>query len=128
MLEDKRIKKTKRYLKQTLMDLLTKKTFDQITVKEICDKSEISRVTFYTHYNDKYDLVEDIAKDMIKIAKDEYYRLQEKNNPTKDYILGYCNLLDCILTMYYENIKFFSHTNVNENPYLNFAFYKIQSH
>lgn len=124
MLEDKRIKKTKKYLKQTLMDLLTQKTFDQITVKEICDKSEISRVTFYTHYNDKYDLVEDIAKDMIKIAKDEYYRLQEKNNPTKDYIVGYCNLLDCILTMYYENINFFSHTNVNENPYLNFAFYK----
>ena len=61
MSEDKRIKKTKKILKQTLIDLLENKTFDQITVKELCDKSETSRITFYTHYSDKYDLVEDIS-------------------------------------------------------------------
>lgn len=124
MSEDKRIKKTKKILKQTLIDLLENKTFDQITVKELCDKSETSRITFYTHYSDKYDLVEDISKDMIKVAQDEYYRLQSKNNPNNDFIICYCNLLDCILTMYYDNIRFFSHTNANENPYLNFSFYK----
>ncbi len=123
-MEDKRVKKTKTLLKQTLINLIKTKPFEQITVKEICEASETSRVTFYTHYNDKYDLVEDISRDMIKFAQDEYYRLQKKNNPNNDYIMGYCNLLDCILTMYYNNIQFFSHANTSENPYLKFSFYK----
>lgn len=124
MSEDKRILKTKTNLKQNLMKMLYKKSFEQITVKELCDVSNTSRVTFYTHYRDKYELVDDISKDMIKIAQDEYNRLQEENNFQRDPISSYCNFLDCILNMYYENFEFFSHTSPHENPYLNFSFYR----
>lgn len=124
MIEDKRIVKTKNNLKQTLMAMLSKKSFEQITVKELCDTSNTSRITFYTHYRDKYDLIDDISKDMIKIAQDEYKRLQEENNFCKDPISSYCNFLDCILDMYYKNLQFFSHTSPYENPYLNFSFYR----
>ncbi len=124
MLEDKRVIKTKNNLKQTLIHMISKKSFEQITVKELCEISHTSRITFYAHYNDKYDLIDDISNDMIKVAQDEYKRLQEENNFDKDPISSYCNFLDCILNMYYKNLEFFSHTSPHENPYLNFSFYR----
>ena len=40
-------------------------TSEDITVTDICDKSDIVRRTFYAHFNDKYDLVERIMSDYI---------------------------------------------------------------
>jgi AcrR family transcriptional regulator len=120
--EDKRITKTKNNLKQTFVHMISKNSFEQITVKKLCEASNTSCVTFYAHYRDKYDLVDDISQDMIKIAQDEYKRLQEENNFQKDPVSSYCNFLDCILNMYYKNFEFFSHTSPHENPYLNFSF------
>lgn len=124
MKEDKRVLKTKKNLKDTFIKMLSSKPFEQVTVKELCDTSNTSRVTFYTHYSDKYELIDDISRDMIKMAQDEYQKLQKDNNPSKDSIMSYCNFLDCILNIYYKNINFFSHTSTRENPYLNFSFYK----
>lgn len=124
MQEDKRVLKTKKNLKQTLIQMLSKKPFEKISVKEICENSQTSRITFYTHYEDKYDLVDDISKDMIKMAQDEYHRLQDENNAKRDSITSYCNFLDCILNTYYNNLQLFSHTVPHENPYLNYSFYK----
>ena len=42
------------------LDMLSKKSFEKITVKSICENADISRITFYSHYDDKYDLVSDI--------------------------------------------------------------------
>lgn len=121
---DKRIIKTKNNLKNTLVNMLTKYPFEKITVKSICEHSNTSRITFYTHYHDKYELVDDLSEDMLAQAQKEYVKLQEKNNKERNPITSYCNFLECILNMYYQNLNFFSHTNPNENPYLNFYFYK----
>lgn len=120
---DKRIVKSKKYLKQSLIDLLGKKTFEHITVKEICENAECSRITFYTYYDDKYLLVDDIFQDMIKYANDNYHRIQPVNKTKADAISGYNNLLECILNMYYDNYYFFAHTSPQENPYLYSSFY-----
>lgn len=98
--------------------------FEKITVKAICEESKTSRITFYTHYHDKYELVDDLSEDMLAAAQKEYVKLQEKNNKNRNPITSYCNFLECILNMYYQNLDFFSHTSPNENPYLNFYFYK----
>ncbi|MBS6514566.1 MAG: TetR/AcrR family transcriptional regulator, partial [Staphylococcus aureus] len=60
---DKRIKKTQRTLKQTMITFLKEQHIEDITVTDICDKSDIVRRTFYAHFNDKYDLVERIMSD-----------------------------------------------------------------
>ncbi len=124
MKEDKRVIKTKINLKSTFTQLLLSKPFDKITIKELCDTSNTSRITFYSHYKDKYDLIEDISKDMVNSAKNEYQRLQSENNPEKNSIKSYCNFLDCILNVYYDNFEFFSHISSYENPYLNFSLYE----
>ena len=125
MPEDKRIKKTKKALKDALIELLAEKQFEQITVKEICSVSYVSRITFYAHYDDKFELAEDIFNDMINIAAEDYRRLQKLNNPEHKAILSYCNLLDCILNLYYDNFSLFSRTISEANPYINAAFFKL---
>lgn len=124
MQEDKRVVKTKKNLKNTFVSLLLTKPFDKVTIKELCEASNTSRITFYAHYKDKYDLMEDISKDMVEEAKLEYRRLQSENNSDKNPIKSYCNFLDCILNVYYGNLEFFSHISPYENPYLNFALYE----
>ncbi|MFL1422779.1 TetR/AcrR family transcriptional regulator [Staphylococcus ureilyticus] len=62
---DKRIRKTQRALKQTMLHLLQEEQIEEITVTDVCEESEIVRRTFYAHYTDKYDLIEHIMDDYI---------------------------------------------------------------
>lgn len=49
---------TKRALEASLKHLLLKKPLDKITINEIAEDCGISRMTFYYHFKDIYDLVE----------------------------------------------------------------------
>ena len=61
MVEDIRIIKNKRSIEASLIKLLEEKDFAHITIKDICEASLTSRSTFYSHYMDKYDLLEKIV-------------------------------------------------------------------
>ncbi|HJB15429.1 MAG TPA: TetR/AcrR family transcriptional regulator [Candidatus Blautia excrementipullorum] len=124
-MEDKRIAKTKRSLKKTLTEMLGKENFEHISITELCRKAEVSRITFYSHYSDKYALLDDIFSDMIKIGTEDYYRRQKENNPSGRLTAGYVNMLDSILQLYYDRFDFFQHTNPEKNPYLASRMYSI---
>ncbi|MBR4027237.1 MAG: TetR/AcrR family transcriptional regulator C-terminal domain-containing protein [Lachnospiraceae bacterium] len=51
---DLRIQKTYRLLHNAFLELLEEKSFDKITVNELCERAMIRRTTFYTHFTDKY--------------------------------------------------------------------------
>ena len=123
LMEDKRILRTKAQFRQALITLLDQKRFEQITIKALCDQAGITRITFYAHYADKYELAEDIFREMIVLGTQEYLQLQRKNNPSDDPILGYCNVLDAILDLYTTRFDFFRHTSPAENPYLSSSFF-----
>lgn len=55
---DIRITKTRKALEKAMSDLLKEKTFDQITTTELVKYAGISRSSFYTHYQDKYELID----------------------------------------------------------------------
>lgn len=122
-MEDKRITRTKRNIKATLTDILQEVPFEKISVAEICRRGDISRITFYAHYEDKYALAEEIFSDHVQEAYDKYHALQAENNPEDNGFVGYQNLLEAILSLYYDNYTFFSHTTSNENPYLFSAYF-----
>ena len=60
---DPRVKRTRQLLKQALSDLLAQKPFQDITVQDIADRATVNRVTFYAHFEDKYDLVSSVIRD-----------------------------------------------------------------
>ena len=67
-----------------------------------------SRITFYTHYDDKYALVEDMFCGYIGEAVRDYHRPgRRKTIPPARRYRGYYNMLDCILNLYYNNLAFF---------------------
>ena len=54
---DIRVKRTYNQLFSALIELLGEKSFDDLTVLEICDKAGVHRATFYKHFVDKYDFL-----------------------------------------------------------------------
>ena len=122
-MDDKRIIKTKKTIKAALVGILQEIPFEKITVAEICRRGIVSRITFYTHYEDKYALAEEMFSDYIVEADVDYHDLQRANNPENRAVQGYINLLDAILQMYYDNYPFFSRTTAQENPYLHSVFF-----
>jgi hypothetical protein len=56
--EDLRIIKTKKNLTSSIWKILRTRSFAKITVNDLCDEVLVSRATFYTHYKDKYHLIQ----------------------------------------------------------------------
>ena len=47
---------------EALISLLDKKDFEYITIKEICDTAGVNRSTFYLHYENTFDLLEETTR------------------------------------------------------------------
>ena len=57
---DLRIQKTRQNIFQAFIELREKYPLEKITVKELTERAQISKQTFYLHYRDMYDLSERI--------------------------------------------------------------------
>jgi len=66
MKTDARVRYTRKVIQDAFLDLLKKTPLTKITVKEICDRAEINRGTFYKHYKDCYDLLEKIEDEGLR--------------------------------------------------------------
>lgn len=66
MVQPQRNTETKKKIKQSFTELLKEKGIDSLTVSDIARRSGINRGTFYLHYIDKYDLMEQLENDVIK--------------------------------------------------------------
>lgn len=69
MAQDARVRYTQMVIKESFIQLNAKKPLTQITVKEICDRAEINRSTFYRNYVDVYDLKDRIEEDFLQQIK-----------------------------------------------------------
>ncbi len=61
---DLRVRRTHKLLWEALMAELSERTFEEITVKDICERAMVHRTTFYKHYEDKYALLEQGMRQM----------------------------------------------------------------
>jgi len=64
MEQDRRTRRTKKLLTEAFINLLSEKKLNEITIKELCEKADINRGTFYLHYQDIYDLKQQIETDL----------------------------------------------------------------
>jgi AcrR family transcriptional regulator len=54
---DRRVRRTHKLLHDALISLLLKQNYDSITVQDILDRADVGRSTFYTHFDDKDELL-----------------------------------------------------------------------
>jgi len=64
--KDRRIQKTQKLLHEALYSLIHEKDYDAIVVKEILDRANVGRSTFYMHFGDKDELLVCGMHDMLR--------------------------------------------------------------
>lgn len=96
---DLRVQRTKKAILDTFFSLLEEKHFSNITVIDICDRALINRGTFYTHFDDKNQLLERIVYDMMMNFDDEVDRVHGDS----DMLVYYNDIFDVSLSFIKEN-------------------------
>lgn len=81
---DIRKTRTKKLLRDALISLMAEKPAEDITVKELIEKAQIGRSTFYLHYADKDDFVEKTINEFLQYY--ETQSLQFNKLPYNEYI------------------------------------------
>ena len=67
--KDRRVQKTKALLREALAALIHEKPYDDIVVKEVLDRANVGRSTFYTHFRHKDGLLLSGIQDMLRSAR-----------------------------------------------------------
>lgn len=71
-------------MNQALIELLNKKDYEFITIKEICKKAGVNRSTFYLHYDNVEDLlletIENINKNFLSYFTENHNSITKKIN------------------------------------------------
>ena len=62
---DRRILKSQEAIRKAIIELMSEKTFNDITIQEISDRANVSRRTIYLHYTDKFDLLDKLIEEHI---------------------------------------------------------------
>jgi AcrR family transcriptional regulator len=66
---DRRVRRTRKALQDALLTLMIDKGYEEISVRDIIDRADVGRSTFYTHYTDKDDLLQDGLADFRAIVE-----------------------------------------------------------
>lgn len=91
--DDRRILRTKSAIRAALISLIEEKGFEALSVKDLMTKANLNRGTFYLHYQDKFDLLdqtlEEITRDVESILMEFITLLPEglKDNPLPSSII-----------------------------------------
>ena len=72
--EDRRVRYTKKAIRDGFLQLLAVKPIEKISVTEICREADINRGTFYAHYSDPYELKRSLE---AQLAEAMQQRLRE---------------------------------------------------
>ena len=92
---------------EALIELLEKKDFEYITIKEICDTAGVNRSTFYLHYENTSDLLKETTRYIIE----KHLSYYEKDKKNRSFRLENCErgellfITDEYLTPYLTFIK-----------------------
>jgi AcrR family transcriptional regulator len=63
--DDRRVVRTRRLLKQALVDLMDDAAYEAITIRDITDRADIGYATFFRHYDGKDDLMLELMTEII---------------------------------------------------------------
>ncbi|WP_162920284.1 TetR/AcrR family transcriptional regulator C-terminal domain-containing protein [Clostridium fermenticellae] len=106
--EDIRIQKSKNAIQKAFIKLMKKEGFSKITVKELIADAKVNRSTFYAHYLDKYDLLEQLEQKLLNSISENMHKApveQILNHKIDNTTLS--NYLSNMLKYMYKNGEIF---------------------
>lgn len=66
---DRRTRRTREALLRALVGLLQEKPLNSIKVTELTERADVNRATFYTHYQDIFDMFEQLENDLTQTCR-----------------------------------------------------------
>ncbi|WP_436876072.1 TetR/AcrR family transcriptional regulator [Mammaliicoccus sciuri] len=110
MAEDRRVRKSKRAIKQAFIQLLKENNLDRITIQQISDLADVNRGTFYLNYEDKYALLDEMENEQIEKIKG-FVDIRKMDLSTKNsdrFIEDFVNkIIKNVITHIEHNIEFY---------------------
>ncbi len=80
---DRRTRYTRMVLQDSLIELMKEKPISKITIKELCERADINRSTFYAHYSDLYDLLHKVEGETFSWVKEAISNLMGEPDQQK---------------------------------------------
>lgn len=74
---DRRTIYTKNVIKDALLDALAEKSFEQITVTDVCRRAEVTRATYYIHYQSLTEVLDELLNDALQMADQDCQKQDE---------------------------------------------------
>ena len=112
---DQREIKTKRAIKNAFLILRAQKPIEKITIRELAALAEISKATFYLHYQDIYDLSEQIGKEVLTNILNSISRpenvLEKPDVFTREITTGFFSQINLIQLLFSVPRRIFSRTS-----------------
>lgn len=68
---DRRTVYTCNVVKDALLELLEQTTFEKVTVAAVCKQAEVTRATFYIHYDNLTAVLDEVLDDALRITEHE---------------------------------------------------------
>lgn len=91
--EDLRARRTRKLLQQAFIELTVEKGFASLTVRDITERAMVNRSTFYRHYQDKYDMLEQYMDELHEMTENQAYSAKEHEPTSSEVPSGLLNLL-----------------------------------
>ena len=96
---DRRVKRTKKLLRDSLFTLLQTKSINEITVTELTEIADINRATFYFYYTDIMDMLEQIQNEAYELFEEVLIGTEEHINSIEEF----ASYIENILTFCKQN-------------------------
>lgn len=112
MKQDRRVLRTKLAIRQAFIELLDQLDVSQITITDICNVANINRKTFYNHYLNIYELIEEIEGAMV-LAFEQFlskYNVDDLLANPEIFFSGLNHIVE-------ENYEFYSQLILNKHSF-----------
>lgn len=102
---DSRIVKTKRDIRNALVELLKEIPFEKVTIKLVSEKAMVARPTFYAHYNTVQDILIDYLQDLYETASSTIDKYDLSIENLQNYFIWTRKLREIIDLLYKNNLE-----------------------
>ena len=67
--EDRRVTYTKNAIKDALLGLMKDKSFEKLSISKVCEAAQITRTTFYSHYDTLNQVLDELIDEAFEMAE-----------------------------------------------------------
>ncbi len=113
---DRRVKRTKKALRDALLQLLENKSINEISVTELTTLADINRATFYFYYTDLIDMLQQIQNE----AYEAFRTVIEDASPSVTTLEGFTDYAETLFTFCKEHeslCRFIINNDINNQLY-----------